>query len=228
MKYIITIVFSTILLSATMAFNGNVTFKNGDNSTFSGKLIGDPLFHYVKTASGDVAIFNKSSGNFEYANFDNSGSNPKLVPSSVKVGDAGVHDNITDTQLNAVLQAAHSANAPLTSALLKGLIKCKTWYRVFRDVDGKLIYKVNVNCTATAYKEQQILPTVGSAKNHNFYTDGNKILPDGGDFYYYRVQETPYYLEVKEYDITPNADVLKRVSRWYSNQQLAQNYYNGL
>ena len=90
------------------------------------------------------------------------------------------------------------------------------------------MYQVNVNCDATAYKEQLIQPTTGTAKNHQFTTDGNKILPDGGDFYYYRVQETPYYLEVKEYDITPNGDALRRVSRWYRNLQLAQNYYNGL
>ena len=129
MRYLIALFVSTLTLFATMAFNGDITFKNGDNTTFSGKLIGDPLFHYVKTTSGDVVIFNKGSGNFEYANFDNSGSKPKLVPSNVKVGDSGVHDNITDAQLQQVLQAAHSANAPLTSALLKGLIKCKTWYR---------------------------------------------------------------------------------------------------
>ena len=184
MRYLIAMIVSTLTLFATMAFNGDITFKNGDNSTFNGKLIGDPLFHYVKTTNGDVAIFNKNSGNFEYANFDNSGSQPKLVPSTVKVGNLGPHDNITGVQLQQVLQAAHSSNAPLTSALLKGLIKCKTWYRVFNDADlGKQMYQVNVNCDATAYKEQLIHPTTGTAKNHQFTTDGNKILPDGGDFY---------------------------------------------
>lgn len=231
MKTLITLAIFTGTLFASMAFNGNISFKNGDNSTFTGKLMGNPFFHYVKTTSGDVLVFNKKSGNYEYANIDNSGSHLKLVPSGVKVGTSGAHQTISQAQLQQIAKASSAAvSTPLTTASTTGLLAGHYWYRVFKDADtGKHIYKISVQGDASSYKEQQIQPTVGTLKVHTLNIVGNELHIDNNTpSYYYSVTQMPNYLEVKEFAQVNNGYVVNRIVRWYDNLPAAQNYYNSL
>lgn len=231
MKIVIAIIMFASTLFATMAFNGNLSFKNSDGSTFSGKLKGDPYFHYIKTATGDIVVFNKNSGDYEYANIDNSGSHAKLIPSGAKVGTSGTHQSISQSQLQAISRASRaSVRAPLTTATTTGLLAGKIWYRVFKDADtGKHIYKISVNGDASSYKEEQIQPTQGTLKVHSLNVVGNELHIDNNTpYYYYSVTQMPNYLEVKKFAQVNNGYVVNRIVRWYNNLPAAQNYYNSL
>ena len=231
MKIVIVIMIFVSTLFATMAFNGNISFKNSDNSTFTAKLMGDPYFHYVKTPSGDILIYNKTSGNYEYANIDTRGSHPKLVPSGVKVGTSGVHQSISQSQLQTIARASRAAlRTPLTTASTTGLLAGKIWYRVFKDTDtGKHIYKISVAGDTLSYKEEQIQPTQGTLKVHTLNIVGNELHIDNNTpYYYYSVTQMPNYLKVKEFAQVNNGYVVNRIVRWYDNPPAAQNYYNSL
>ena len=231
MKIVITIMIFASTLFATMAFNGNVSFKNSDNSTFTGKLIGGPYFHYVKSSSGDILVFNKTSGNYEYANIDTSGSHPKLVPSGIKAGTNGAHQSISESQLQAVARGSRaSVRTPLTTASTTGLLAGKIWYMVFKDTDtGKHIYKISVAGDALSYKEEQIQPTQGSLKVHTLNIVGNELhLDNNTPYYYYSITQMPNYLEVKEFARVNSGYIINKITRWYDNLPAAQNYYNSL
>ena len=230
MKKLITIsLLTSLALYSSQAFDGSITLTQNDNSTISGKLMGDPWFHYVETG-GEIAVYNTTSHNYEYANLDTTGTIPKLVPSGVKVGLAGAHDNITPAQL---IQARAQARAATVGAAagvaLKGMIGGKIWYMVYDDADlGKQMYTISVNADVDNMKEQRIMPTGSVLKSHPLSVTGSKLNVDGGQFYFKTFTQMQGYLEVKEYNIINGTNVLNRIVRWYDNQADATTYYNSL
>ena len=230
MKALILVFSSTYAMLAGMAYPGSITFKNGDGSSFSAHLQGDPWFHYVVTGSGEIAVLNTTSGHYEYANYDTTGTHPRLVPSGVQVGTSGPHDTITQAQLvTARAQARAAATTPLATATTTGLLQGKIWYRVYRDADvGKIMYRISVNGDASNYKEERIQPTQGTLKSHPLSIQGNRLDVDGGQFYHYTITQMNGYLQVKEFTKIGTAFVFNRVVRWYDNQTDADTYYNSL
>ncbi|MEA1920384.1 MAG: hypothetical protein U9N52_11120 [Campylobacterota bacterium] len=66
MKLLLLLWLATALF-ATSTLTSTRTFSNSDGSTFQGRLQGDAFLHWIETEDGVVLLFNKKSGNFEYA-----------------------------------------------------------------------------------------------------------------------------------------------------------------
>ena len=66
MKSIFFIILISVSVFGVPAYHGDIEFKQSDNSTFKGKLKGDPWFNWVQTEDGFVAKYNEKSKDYEY------------------------------------------------------------------------------------------------------------------------------------------------------------------
>lgn len=82
--YLFIIASSTFLLS-TEAFDGNIKFRNDDNTTFKAKLFGDEWFSWIENTNKDVIVYNSESKNYEYAKLDNQYKEVELIATGIKV-----------------------------------------------------------------------------------------------------------------------------------------------
>ncbi len=62
------------------------TFKQPDGTLIQGRLVGDEYFHWMETPAGDVFLFNKKTGLYEYALLAQADGIFSLVPSGIAVG----------------------------------------------------------------------------------------------------------------------------------------------
>ncbi len=66
MKFLL-IIFITLSLQATATFTAMRTFTQSNGFSFQGRLQGDAFMHWIEAQDGSILLFNKKSGNFEYA-----------------------------------------------------------------------------------------------------------------------------------------------------------------
>ncbi len=66
MKTILFILLTSSLF-ATSTLTKVRTFTQSDGSSFTGRLQGDAFLHWIEADDGSVLLFNKKTGNFEYA-----------------------------------------------------------------------------------------------------------------------------------------------------------------
>jgi hypothetical protein len=238
MKKIITLLgFLSAMLYASPAYDGSMAFKNSDGSSFTGKLKGTPWFHFVVDANDKISVFNTSSGDYEYADFDNTGAHPMLVASGVKSGTtSGTHGTITSAQLSSVWQAANAANpAAQAQATLITMIQGQ-WYEVRDPVPaaGALaqLFSAFLDNNITGLEIQKLLPNSGPMKHDLVHLDGQKLVNDVASGNVFRIYQTfsqqSGYIEVKNYSQDANGIQLTYTSRWYANQTDATTYYNTL
>lgn len=81
---------STALGAQKNVQNPNKTFKQKDDSSFTGKYYGEEYFNYIKLEDGYIALFNQESQQYEYAHIKNS----VLVPSGIPVVSGSTPKNI--------------------------------------------------------------------------------------------------------------------------------------
>ena len=65
------IVTNSIILFSIEAFQGNMKFKNDDNTTFDAHLFGDEWFSWIENRHKDIIVYNNESKNYEYARLEN-------------------------------------------------------------------------------------------------------------------------------------------------------------
>ena len=70
---------------AAPAYQGEITFKQQDGSTFSGHLKGDEYFSWIEDKQGHMIKYNAYSKNYELAVLTEKNGTVDLVPSGVKV-----------------------------------------------------------------------------------------------------------------------------------------------
>lgn len=86
MKKVLLFIFTcNLLLQGAPAFEHLRSYTQKDGSHFKGSPKGDEYLHYIETNSGDIALFNKQSGNYEYAIVAKERGIKKLVPSGIAV-----------------------------------------------------------------------------------------------------------------------------------------------
>jgi hypothetical protein len=89
--YIVTIILFTIIISAVPAPQDIFEFKQPNNNTFSGKIMGDEWQHWTETIEG-YSIVKNTQGYWTYALKDNE----ELIYSEYIVGIADPHElNLT-------------------------------------------------------------------------------------------------------------------------------------
>jgi len=209
MKKIITLLgLLSAMLYASPAYDGSMTFENSDGSTFTGKLKGSPWFHFVVDTNDKISVFNTSSGDFEYADFDNTGGNPTLVASGVMSGAAaGSHGTITSAQLSSAWQAANAANpAAQAQSALTTMIQGQ-WYEVRDPVPAAgapaQLFSAFLDNGITGLEIQKMLPNTGPLKNDLVHLDGQKLVNDTASGNTFRIYQTfsqqSGYIEVKNY-----------------------------
>lgn len=86
MKKLFLIMLVSVGLNAAPAYNGEVKFKNKDNSSFNGSLKGDEYFSWIEDKSGNVILYNNDSSNYEYAKLVEINGEVDLAPSGSKAG----------------------------------------------------------------------------------------------------------------------------------------------
>jgi len=225
------------MLSASPAYDGSMTFKNADGSSFAGKLKGTPWFHFVVDTNDKISVFNQSSGDYEYADYDNSGSKPKLVPSGVKSGStSGSHGVITSAQLSSAWNAANAANpAAQAQVALASMIQGQ-WYEV-RDPIASAgspaqLFSIFLDSGITGMEVQRILPSQSGVKNDLVHLDNQKLVnttTSGSNARTYQTfSQESGYIEVSHYSQDATGIHLDYISRWYASQADATAYYNTL
>jgi len=70
------------------AYQGEITFKQKDGSTFKGHLHGDEYFSWIKDTQGHIVVFNNKSKNYELAKLQTTNKHLQLLPTGVKALDA--------------------------------------------------------------------------------------------------------------------------------------------
>jgi hypothetical protein len=65
-KYLL-IILLTLTLQATSTLSTLRTFTQSDGTTFEGRLQGDAFMHWIEAKDKSILLFNKKTGNFEYA-----------------------------------------------------------------------------------------------------------------------------------------------------------------
>ena len=223
------------MLYASPAYDGAMIFENSDGSTFTGKLKGSPWFHFVVDTNDKISILNKTSGNYEYADYDN--ANNKLILSGVVSGTAaGVHGAISAADLSSAWQTANAANpAAQAQTVLITMIQGQ-WYEVRDPVPAAgapaQLFSAYLDNGITGLEIQQTLPNTGPMKNDLVHLDGQKLVNDTASGNAFRIYQTfsqqSGYIEVKNYSQDANGIQLNYTSRWYANQTDATNYYNTL
>jgi len=223
------------MLYASPAYDGSMTFVNSDGSTFTGKLKGSPWFHFIVDTNDKISVYNKTSGNYEYADYDN--VNKKLVLSGVVSGtDPGTHGAISATDLSSAWQAANAADpAAQAQSALATMIQGQ-WYEVRAPVPTvgtpAQLFSIFLDNGITGLEIQAILPNAGPMKNDLVHLDGQKLVSDTASGNTFRVYQTfsqqSGYIEVKNYTQDANGIQLIYTSRWYANQTDATTYYNTL
>jgi len=71
MKFFILIALLIAFLNAAPAREAHHTFMQSDSTSFIAKQKGDEYLHWIETEKGDVLIYNKKSGNYDYAVIQN-------------------------------------------------------------------------------------------------------------------------------------------------------------
>ena len=66
MKFLL-IVLLTLTLQATSTLTTLRTFTQSDGTSFQGRLQGDAFLYWIEAEDGSILLFNKKTGNFEYA-----------------------------------------------------------------------------------------------------------------------------------------------------------------
>jgi len=66
------------------AYQGEIIFKQKDESTFRGHLYGDEYFSWIKDTQGYIVIFNNKSKNYELAKLQTTNGHLQLFPTGVK------------------------------------------------------------------------------------------------------------------------------------------------
>ena len=66
MKVIFFLTCLFLLLQAAPAREASHTFVQSDASSFSAKQKGDEYLHWLESVEGDIIIYNRESGNYEY------------------------------------------------------------------------------------------------------------------------------------------------------------------
>ena len=84
-KIILFLLTCSLLLQAAPAFERIKSYTQKDGSHFKGSPKGDEYLHYIQTQEGDIALFNRQSGNYEYAIVAKERGITKLIPSGVAV-----------------------------------------------------------------------------------------------------------------------------------------------
>lgn len=117
MKKIINIGGLLIVIStgvyAVSAYPGDITFKQHDGSTFTGKLKGDEWFHWIEDTQKHIIVFNRTTRNYEFA---------KLVEHN------GVYVNLTPSGIPVVT----SSHNPKTETIIPPKIDMKIVYRIWK------------------------------------------------------------------------------------------------
>jgi len=86
MKKLLLLCTLSILSYAVPAYQGNITFKQADGTTFNAHLKGDEYFSWIEDKIGHIIIYNKMSKNYEYAKFEKKNGVQNLIPSGIKIG----------------------------------------------------------------------------------------------------------------------------------------------
>lgn len=81
MKHLAFLTLFLLPLFAVSAFPGIITFTQHDGSTFQGNLKGDEWFNYVSLPNEYLAVYNKTTKNYEYALV----KEDRLTPSGIVV-----------------------------------------------------------------------------------------------------------------------------------------------
>jgi hypothetical protein len=210
---------------AAPAFQGSQTLTNGDGSTFTGQLQGDPWFHYAQDNNGRIIVYDTGSGNYEFADYDTSGTRPHLSPSGVKAGTSpGSHGVISPAQLQAARAAARSS---ISQATLSALLTGHVWYSVEHGT-VKTLYKVSFNGTSST-KWERVKPDANPPiKTNSVHLSGQILVNDSvNHLYYYTFAQHAGYLEVAIYQ-QGGGSVLTQTdtTRWYPHLADALAYYN--
>jgi len=219
------VTFSCGIALAAPAFEGSQTLTNGDGSTFTARLQGDPWFHYVQDSNGRIIVYDTGSGNYEFADYDTSGTRPRLRSSGVKAGTSpGSHGVISPAQLQAARAAARSS---INQATLSALLGGQVWYSVEHGTVTTL-YKVSFNGTFSM-KWERIKPDANPPiKTDTVHLSGQTLVNDSvNHLYYYTFAQRAGYLDVAIYQqIGGSTPTQTDMTRWYPNQADALAYYN--
>jgi len=73
-----------LMLHAVQAYQGNITFRQHDGSSFKGTLQGDEWFHWIEDKQGNIIVYNRRSKQYEYAKLKKLNGQYDLVPSGIK------------------------------------------------------------------------------------------------------------------------------------------------
>jgi len=65
-KYLL-IILVTLTLQATSTLSTLRTFTQSNGTTFEGRLQGDAFMYWIEAKDKSILLFNKKTGNFEYA-----------------------------------------------------------------------------------------------------------------------------------------------------------------
>ena len=87
MKKIFLTVLLTIISFASIAYKGDIEFKQKDGSKFTGNLKGDEWFSWVEDKDGHIIKYNNISQNYEYGEVKEINGSLDLVPSGSIVSD---------------------------------------------------------------------------------------------------------------------------------------------
>ena len=72
---------------AVPAYQGEIEFKQHDNSKFSGHLKGDEYFSWIEDKQGNIVKYNKKSKNYEYTKIEMSNGKAELVATGITVNE---------------------------------------------------------------------------------------------------------------------------------------------
>ena len=98
---------------AVSAYPGDITFKQHDGSTFTGKLKGDEWFHWIEDSKEHIIVFNRATRNYEFAKLiEYNGVDVDLSPSGIPV--------------------VTSSRIPKAEAIIPPKIDTKIMYRIWK------------------------------------------------------------------------------------------------
>ena len=117
------IILITILSSmgfSAQAFQGEITFKQEDGTTFKGHLKGDEWFSWVENKQTQVIKYNSQSKNYEYGKIADVNGTLDLVPNGLKV-----NNEETNTSTSAIQSKSSASPTKVDKTLLKQIWKNK-------------------------------------------------------------------------------------------------------
>ena len=85
MKKTLLLITSISIAFSAPAIQGEIKFKQENNSTFTANLKGDEYFSWVEDKQGNIIKYNSTSKNYEYAEIKINNGVADLVPAGTKV-----------------------------------------------------------------------------------------------------------------------------------------------